>query len=452
MPFRPNRHRIHRFDWLYWVLKPWVTFSFRQYYSRITVVDAHKIPDNLPVIFAPNHQNALMDALAVLYATHGQPVFLARADIFNNPTQARLLHFLKIMPVFRIRDGAENLSKNDETFQACLSVLHDRHALCLMPEGNHGDKQRLRPLVKGIFRIAMLTQEELGESVPVQMVPVGLDYHHYQNFRRPLLVQFGDPIDVSGFLPLYRENKPKAFNAMRDILAEKLSQLMIDIRNDTFYDVIHELRFIYTPHFVEKDHYSAFRFDKHFTTQLDQFAQEQPEKLEPLAAKVRELKEGTEKLNLRYWLFRKKAFQSFPFLPSLLLLVLGFPLFLYGLIHNILPYWFPVRFIRIRKVKDPQFHSSFKFVLAFLLFPLVYLLFFLASLLVLPHFWMSLLYLLSLPVTGFLAFNYFILLKKVRGFLRFRRMKKRKDPYLMRLIQLHDDIIQMVQQLVTSPI
>ena len=82
----------------------------------------------------------------------------------------------------------------------------------------------------------MLTQEELGHSIPVQMVPVGLDYYHYQNFRRSLLIQFGDPIDVSKFLPLYWENKPKAFNAMRDILAQKLNQLMIDIRNDSFYD------------------------------------------------------------------------------------------------------------------------------------------------------------------------------------------------------------------------
>lgn len=451
MPFRPNRHRIHRFDWLYWVLKPWVTFSFRQYYSRITVVGADKIPVNLPVIFAPNHQNALMDALAVLYATQGQPVFLARADIFNNPTQARLLHFLKIMPVFRIRDGAENLSKNDETFQASLSVLRDRHSLCLMPEGNHGDKRRLRPLVKGIFRIAMLTQEELGELIPVQMVPVGIDYYHYQNFRKPLLIQFGDPIDVSKFLPHYRENKPKAFNAMRDTLAEKLSQLMIDIRNDAFYDVIQELRFIYTPHFVERDQYAVFLFDKHITNLLDRFAQDKPEKIEPLAAKVRELKEGVNKMNLRYWLFRKKAFQSFPIISSILLLAIGFPFFLYGFIHNILPYWFPVRFIRIRRVKDPQFHSSFKFVLAFLMFPLVYLLFFLASLFVLPHFWMNLLYLLSLPVAGLFAFKYFILWKKVGGFLRFKRMKKRRDPYLMRLIQLHDDVIHIVQQLVTSP-
>lgn len=450
MSYRPNRHRIHHFDWLYWVLKPWVTFSFRQYYRKIEVVDAHKIPAHFPVIFAPNHQNALMDALAVLYATHGQPVFLARADIFNNPTQARLLHFLKIMPVFRIRDGAENLSKNDETFQACLSVLRDRHALCLMPEGNHGDKRRLRPLVKGIFRIAMLTQEELGESIPVQMVPVGLDYDHYQNFRKSLLIQFGDPIDVSGFLPLYRENKPRAFNAMRETLAQKLSQLMIDIRNDEFYDVIHELRFIYTPHFVAGNHYAAFRFDKNLTSVLDRIAQEHPEKMEPLASKVREMKEGTEKLNLRYWLFRKKAFQSFPFLPSLFLLVFGFPLFLYGFIHNIFPYWFPVRFIRIRKVKDPQFYSSFKFVLAFLLFPLVYLLFFLASLFVLPHFWLSLLYLLSLPLTGLFAFRYFIQWKKVKGFLRFRRMKKRNKPDLARLIQLHDDIIQIVQRLLAS--
>ena len=47
------------------------------------------------LIFAPNHQNALMDALAVLFTTKGQPVFLARADIFKRKQLLQSFIFLK---------------------------------------------------------------------------------------------------------------------------------------------------------------------------------------------------------------------------------------------------------------------------------------------------------------------------------------------------------------------
>ena len=87
------------------------------------------------------------------------------------------------MPVYRIRDGKETLSKNDEIFIRSADVLHDRKHLCLMPEGNHGDKRRLRPLVKGLFRIAFMAQEEFKAEKGVVIIPVGLDYSHYFKIR-----------------------------------------------------------------------------------------------------------------------------------------------------------------------------------------------------------------------------------------------------------------------------
>ena len=57
-----------------------------------------------------------MDALAVLFTHNGQPVFLARADIFKKKMIAAILYFLKILPVYRIRDGFSSLKANDEIF------------------------------------------------------------------------------------------------------------------------------------------------------------------------------------------------------------------------------------------------------------------------------------------------------------------------------------------------
>ena len=83
------------------------------FYKKVTYIGLENIPQDKPVLIAPNHQNALMDALAIIYAQKGkQPVFLARSDIFKNSFIAKMLFFLKILPVFRLRDGKEKLKMN----------------------------------------------------------------------------------------------------------------------------------------------------------------------------------------------------------------------------------------------------------------------------------------------------------------------------------------------------
>ena len=75
------------------------------------------------MIFAPNHHNALMDALAVLFTIPRQMVFLARADIFRKGVFANILTFLKILPIYRIRDGYSALQPNSEIFNKTVEVL-----------------------------------------------------------------------------------------------------------------------------------------------------------------------------------------------------------------------------------------------------------------------------------------------------------------------------------------
>ncbi|MEI6062544.1 MAG: 1-acyl-sn-glycerol-3-phosphate acyltransferase, partial [Bacteroidota bacterium] len=86
-----------RWHFIYSILYVWTFIAHRLYYRRITVVGLEKIPADTPVIYAPNHQNALMDPLAVAFAARRQLAFLARADIFQKPAVARLLNMLQIL-------------------------------------------------------------------------------------------------------------------------------------------------------------------------------------------------------------------------------------------------------------------------------------------------------------------------------------------------------------------
>jgi 1-acyl-sn-glycerol-3-phosphate acyltransferase len=149
--------KIYDFTLSYGLFKSYVMFAFKRFFSRYIVMGKENIPETGPIILAPNHLNALMDALAAISVVpHKMPVvFLARSDYFNNKLIARFLHFCKILPAFRMREGLENVDKNNDVFEVCVDVLNHNQAIGIMPEGNQGSKRKLRPLAKGIYCMAI---------------------------------------------------------------------------------------------------------------------------------------------------------------------------------------------------------------------------------------------------------------------------------------------------------
>ena len=444
---------IHHFSLKYAILRASVEPFFLNYYRKVEVQNRQVVKYDQPIILAPNHQNALMDALAILFSDKGQPVFLARADIFRKPAMAKILHFLNIMPVYRIRDGMDSLGQNDEIFQATLNILRDNHRLCLMPEGNHGDKHRLRPLVKGIFRIAFLAQQDYGEKPGIKIIPVGIDYSEYEKFQQTLFVNYGTPIEVSEYFSLWQGNPAQGINALKDRLADEISNLMIDIRPEEYYNCYQELRTIYRPYMLKKlgmptgTLSAAFHADKEMIRCLDRYLEDERPGMEKLSQQVADYTASVKSLGLRDWLFSQRQ-TSFPgLLATGISLLAGLPLFLYGWLHHALPYFIPVALAK--KIKDSQFRSSVKMVVGMLITWILYLLFFLVSLCFLPL-WGSLLYLASLPVAGLFAFRYFIWVRKFMARLRYRRLTVRKDKAVSALQDLRQAIMGTMEAIVSK--
>lgn len=225
---------------LYNLLSPLVQFACRCHYSSFVVRGTENLPNDAAYIIAPCHQQALMEPLAVLNFAPKPPVFLARADIFRKPFQRRALTFLKIMPVYRIRDGKDTLGRNREVFDRCRDVLLDGYPLCLMAEGRHNNRHALLPLSKGMFRIAAETQQALADR-PLYIVPVGIDFDEYERPYACCVVNIGKPIDVRPFIDRYSADEPVVLNQMRDALSAALMPLMHDIRSEEHYDAIYTL-------------------------------------------------------------------------------------------------------------------------------------------------------------------------------------------------------------------
>ena len=444
---------IDRFSLRFKLLKYYSYFIYRIFYRRIEAKHWERIPRDRPVLLAPNHQNALMDAMATHNSSRRDPVFLARADIFKNKFIAGLLRLIKILPVYRIRDGASELGKNEDVFQEAMQVLlRKKCPVAIMPEGNHGNKRRLRPLVKGIFRIAFQAQENYGEKPSVVIVPVGIDYSNYTNFRGKLFLQYGEPIEVSEYYGAYLENQPKAINMLRERLAGEMRKYMIDIQSEEHYEMYMLLRSVYNDDMRKRTGhekntlYNRLVADQQMIRKLFEVEQQENEKIEALDKLCTTYREGVEDLGMRDWLFKHSRYSWIALILADLGMLAFLPVFMYGAITNYLPYWLTAKISK--KLKDPQFHSTFKFVIGLILFPLYYLILFIPVWIFTDPWWIKWAFLASLPLIGLFAHTYFIWFKKLRSLWKYQLRTSRKDEQLESLKNLRKNIITSVDELI----
>ena len=233
--------KVQDYDFMYDFLRYYVDIVMKLSYRKIKYVGKEFIPKDGAIILAPNHTNALMDAMVVLGMDHGPKVFVARADIFRNPKIAKILKWLKIMPIMRMRDGYEEVKKNNETIERAVDVLRDRVPFCIFPEGTHQTKYSSLPLAKGIFRIAFQAQE-LMPDMPLYIVPVGIRYGSFFRFRSTVRVQIGEPINVGRFIKEHSDIAPaEQMTAIRELLTERIHNSIFYIPNDEDYEAMYEI-------------------------------------------------------------------------------------------------------------------------------------------------------------------------------------------------------------------
>lgn len=406
MNLKKKRHLFR--DSAKWrLLSYYIFFLMRLFYRKITVEGKENIPPKGPIIFAPNHQNALMDPLAILYAARRQTVFLARADIFKIPILRNLFFWLKIIPIFRIRDGKENLGNNEASFNVAVEVLENNRSVCIFPEAAHTNQRSLLPLKKGVPRLAFLAEEKNNFKLGVKVIPVGIYFDDYEHMRSSLHVRFGQPLDVGRFEDAYEKNPQRAMHVFRNNLTEKLSDIALDIKVKEYYDVFYTVSEIFAEPLEKEAHrilsgqVQRFAWQKKMVAALEAKLSEDPDFMSQFRSKVL-LFLRLLKTNKIKWEFLKLPVPVFSrlWLDGFLLLI-TLPVFIYGLVNNILFYG-SVKML-VQKIKDHQFHSSIKFVWGLAASPLFYLLqsvlFFALS----GNLPLSLAYLVSLPFSGFLA-------------------------------------------------
>ena len=364
----------------YEIIRSYVRFAFWLTHKKIVVTGRQHIPKGKPIIFAPNHQNALMDPLALACTNPYQTIWLARADIFKSKIVRSILKYLKLLPIYRIRDGKENLANNEQLFSQVSKLLKNKQSIALFPEAAHSGKRQMLPHKKAIPRIALQSEDQNDFNLDLQIVPVGIFYSHYWNFNRTIIVNYGRPIGVDHYKADYADNPQKAMISLRDEIYNRLAPLTIQIDSTIHYSDYENICRLTVKDYSRQRYFSKNSQLQHFYAEreligkIEHLENTQPELFKEVIEKTTLYLKDVSLYGITDEQVLKAEEASWPnLLTRLLAAILSLPLFIFGYVFNALPLYLPRMIIR-RKIKDTAFLSTFQFVSGLIIFPLFYLL------------------------------------------------------------------------------
>ena len=239
MKSRPILHPPIQVSHLYYRLTRILVWGgITRYYSISGLDDFDTLPaPGTPTIFIGNHQNGMMDPMPFCGFVPQQIHWLTRADVFWNPVARHILFGYNQMPVYRQRDRVDQLrERNDVIFDACVDRMHAGAAMGIFPEGNHNPFPSLRALKGGLAEMLARAARRHPELKSIQVVPIGLDYEHYLDWRRRFRVRAGHAIP---FADLLHEDGTIDKPALNARVREAFKHIMVDLQPEDAQPHLH---------------------------------------------------------------------------------------------------------------------------------------------------------------------------------------------------------------------
>lgn len=431
---------IYRWDPRYALAKIFVDTVLEFNFNKLVITGKENIPKGVPLIFAPNHRNALIDALLIVKANpHSkQVVFMGRGDIFKKKLIAWILKGVRIIPVFRIRDGKDNLGRNDEIFTVAGKVLKNNNPVGIFPEANHNPKQSLLPIRKAVPRIVLPTEAQHNFELNSHIVPVSIYYTDVSRLLSECYVHFGEAISVDVYKEDYIENPNVAINKLRGEIEDRLKDIVVDIWNDEYYNEYKSL-VDWNSHIVAKELYSSdkealYKAALHIVRELDELYKDEPNIFEERINDVREAKSILKEYNLEsVWRVEDVTTRLILILKSVLIW-LSLPLALFGFTNSIIPILIEKKIQRL--FKDKQFVSSARYVVGLLFIPIFTLLQSLLILLISNNWLMTCAYFIAMPLSFLFAIHWRKWRKSVNHQWRINRFSNKFPLVWKRLISI----------------
>ncbi len=438
----------------YTVMKPLVQVALRVFFQRIEVRHPERLALPGPLLLAGNHPNTRMDPLLAAVNRRQPIAFLAKSTFFKNPILRAILQSGNSIPIYRAQDAggagpvsmAERVARNEATFGRCYDYLGRGGTIMIFPEGTSVSERRLRPLKTGAARIALGAEARHNFQLGLKVVPVATNYFDPSRFRSDVLLNVAPPISVAKYAAAYARDPDEAADQLTEAIREALERRLVvskDAADDAF--VQHIERTFGDHLIVDEDPntlYDNFQLSRTLLQALAWAEQQFPERL--LAARA-QFDAYLAALHQHHLSDAALSEQQRGGVAGLLNLVLGAPVWLYGVLNNYLPYILP-SLVAKRATREVEFVAPIMLVVGMLTFPLAYAL----QIWGVHHFtqdwrW-TLLYGISLPISGFYALSYWKTLAARLRRLRAARLFRRSPAVGAELLRQRAGLIALLEE------
>lgn len=389
------------FKWLFYL-------TVEGYFRSLHIKGKTNIPTTGPVIFVANHNSAFMDP--ILLAVHiNRPVyFLARGESFKSKLVSVLFGWLHMIPIYKPDISPDEVYKNKAIFQKCFDHLSKGKTIMIFPEGVSETVRKLRPLKTGAARIALGAEQQNDFSLGVKIVPVGINYSNPHYFRSDVFVNFGSPIPLDPYEAKYQTDPITTVQELTAVIKARLEQMIVIVKDESIGQLVTDIERLYRSSLREElpeEHWVSLDFylSRQIVNAVTYYKQTRPKASLKFQHKIRHYFHALDDLNISDADFRspgrysRSLWRTYHF-------ILGFPLFLYGFLVNIIPYR-TVAFLSRRVFVRKDFIGSMK--LAFGMF--VFLFFYILQILLfaaLTNWMLGIVFALSLYPSGLFTINY----------------------------------------------
>ncbi|MBT3591042.1 MAG: hypothetical protein HOK52_00815 [Candidatus Marinimicrobia bacterium] len=438
---------------LYFLTKQLTIAAVRIFFDSITAKHIDHIPDEGPVIFVANHPNTLMDPLVIGTTCPRQLHFFAKSPLFNSWFNRTILTRLKLVPIYRKQDNPKQMDKNDQTFARGFDILENGGSFLIFPEGVSTGDRVLEKIKTGAARIGLGAEEKNNFNLNVNIIPVGLSYSNAIKFRSDILVRYGKPISLKSFKNAYSHDSIETVHQITSQIESALSKLTTNVNEIEVMDIVECLERIYKKELMVEmgfkldskgDDFAATRglidavewYQDHYPEKVDEFRNMLSTYLDDLnELDIQEsfLGPGGESLTLRN---RLKA---------LCFMIVGFPIYMWGLIHNYIPYKLP-RWIAKRSTDAKAEIAPFKMIYGLLVFVIIYGIE-LSLVQWLFHQWrLTIVWGLTLIPSGNFALKYIHHVREYKQHLKFLSLFYKERGQVFKLIEKRQHIIRFIDK------
>jgi glycerol-3-phosphate O-acyltransferase / dihydroxyacetone phosphate acyltransferase len=431
----------------------WLLFriSLRFFFREAVLRNREHIPPNGPLLICANHPGALLDPLVIAVLLGRRVHFLAKAVAFKSAFAQWLLPKFNMIPIYRKQDDPSQTHRNEETFVKCYEQLAKGAAILIFPEGISITERKLRELKTGAARIALGAEEANNFSLEVNILAVGLNYDDPHTFGHDILIQVAEPIRVSEYTGLWKADKFAAADALTEEIRRRLEAQIIHIENSEDDRFVHQLERLHGEEISRKlnlpadSAHNEFRLTQQLATVVHWFRQNDNARLHELRSGMSSYFWKLEALGLNDKTLRgtevKPIHHRF---VQLLAAVIGFPLYVCGLLLNIVPF-FVAHKLSQSLVKQREFQGAVGVVTGAVLFLIWYVLWSVLIYKLTGNGWLTTGLVIAAVPAGLFAWYYHLQMRELFKRRLLSSLFKRRKILIMELVRQREELIRKLQ-------